>query len=194
MSPPKAAGEVKQQVVDQIVAIADEGVMVFFLDKHLDVAVDAIVLACISLAGYVHHHTLSHTCGDIDFDDLLAFLDTGATTVLALVLDHLALTVAGGADALLLHHAEDALRGVGDDTLSVTGGTGLLAAAGLGSRAAAVGAGDILAHLKLLCNAFVDLFQRKLHLQAEVAAAMLLRAARTAEASETVTAEDVAEH
>ena len=87
------------------------------------------MLTGISLAGHIDNHSLGHTGGYVDLDDLFAFLNTGTTTVLTLILDYLTLTITGGADTLLLHHTEDALGGVGDDTLSMTSRTSLLAAA-----------------------------------------------------------------
>ena len=115
--------------------------------------------------------------------------------MLTLVLDHLTFSVTGGTDTLLLHHAEDALCGVGDDTATMAGGTLLLAAAGFCARTAAMRADDILAHLEFLGDALVDLLQRQFHFQTQVAATMLLRTTGTAsEATKSVTSEDVAEH
>ena len=109
-------GEVEQQVEYQVIAIANESVVFSLLDKHLYITGNAVVLASITLAWYVDHHSLGYTCRDVDLHHFLTFLDTCTATVLTLVLDDLALAVTGGTYALLLHHAEDALCGVGDDT------------------------------------------------------------------------------
>ena len=87
------------------------------------------MLASISFARHVDNHSLCHTGRDVDLNDFFTFLNTCTATVLTLVLDHLSLTVTCRTDTLLLHHTEDALGGVGDDTLTMTGRTGLLTAA-----------------------------------------------------------------
>ena len=118
-----------------------------------------------------------------------------STTSSPLVLDDLTFTAADGADALLLHHAEDTLGGVGDVSLSVTGGTLLLAAASLGTAAVTMFAGDILAHFEFLRHTGVDFLQRQFHFQAQITAAMLLGTTlASAEAAKSATSEDVAEH
>ena len=115
--------------------------------------------------------------------------------MLTFILDYLTFTTAYRTNALLLHHAEDALCGVGDDARSVTGLTSLLAAAFLGTRTAALRTGDILAYLELLSDAGIDFFQCQLYLQTKVTAAMLLRTTLSAsETSESVTAENVTKH
>ena len=65
----------------------------------------------------------------------------------------------------------------------------------LGTRAMTVFAGYVLAYFELLGDALADFFQRKPNLQAQVAAAILLRAACPAsETTEAVTTKDVTEH
>ena len=108
--------EVKQQIVYQVVVVADVGIVLLFLNEHLDIAIDALALTGITLARHVDHHTFGYTSRDLDFYDLLAFLDTCTATVLTLVLDNCTLATAGRTNALCLHHAKDALCGVGDDT------------------------------------------------------------------------------
>ena len=170
-------GEVEQQVVDQVVAVTDEGVVVFLLDEHLYIAVDTIMLAGVSLARHVDNHSFSHSGGDVDLNDLFTFFYTGAATVLTLVFDHLSLTITCRTDALLLHHTEDALGGMRDDTLTMTRRTSLLATASLGTRTAAMRTGDILTYLEFLRDTLVDLFQCELHFQSQVTATVLLRTA-----------------
>ena len=103
--------------------------MFFLLDKHLDVAADTIVFAGITLAWHIDNHTFGYTSGDTDLNHFLALFHTRTATLMTFVLDHLTFTAADRTDALLLHHAENALGGVGDDTRSVTGLTSLFAAA-----------------------------------------------------------------
>ena len=154
-------------------------------------------MTSVALARYVDHHTLGHASGDVDFHHFLAFGDTGAAAVLTFVLDHLALAVTCGTNALSLHHAKDALGGVGDDTRTVTCGAGLAATVALGTRTVTVSAGDVFSHLELLGDARIDFLESQSHLQAQVAASVYLRAttASTTEAtSEAVSAEDIAKH
>ena len=132
------------------------------------------MLSCITLARHVDNHSLSYAGRDGDLHNLFTFLYTGAAAVLTLVLYHLTFTVTCGADTLLLHHAEDALCCVGDDTLTMTGGTCLLTAASLSTRAVAMRTRNILAHLELLGDSFVDLLKGESDLQSQVTAAMLL--------------------
>ena len=55
--------------------------------------------------------------------------------------------------------------------------------------------GNVLSYLEFLDDTLVDFLQGQSHLQSQVAASMLLwPTCATAEATETVTAEDVAEH
>ena len=119
----------------------------------------------------------------------------------ALVLDHRALAVAGGAGHLCLHHAEHRAHGLHRHAATLTRGARLGPTAALGSRAVAVVASDILAHLKLLGDTCGHLLQGEFHRQPQVGTAILraLRAsaaaAETAEAPETgMAAKDVAEH
>ena len=109
--------------------------MRLLFDKYLNIAVDTIVLACISLAWHVDDHTFCYTGRNVDLSTTSSpLLHTSAIALLTLVLDYLTFAAADRTDALLLHHAEDALGGVGDITLvSVTGGALLLAAASLGT-------------------------------------------------------------
>ena len=192
-------GEVEQQVVDQVGLLADEGVVLFLLNVYLDVAVYAVVAAGVALAGHVHHHAVGHTGGYLDLYHFLAFHNALALALLALVLDDGALTLAGGTDSLRLHHAEHGALGAYRVAAAVAGGALLAAAAGLGTRAGAVGAAHVLAYLELLGDTGRNLLKRKAYLQAKVAAAVLrtalLTAAETAEtAKAAMTAEYVAEH
>ena len=53
---------------------------------------------------------------------------------------------------------------------------------------------DIRAYLEFLGDALIDFLKCQLHFQTQVTASVLLRTTRTAETSESVAAEDVAEH
>ena len=70
----------------------------------------------VTLARDVDNHAFCHASRDFDFHDLFAFLDARAAAVLTLVLNDSAFAAAGRTDALRLHHAEDALCSMGDDT------------------------------------------------------------------------------
>ena len=77
----------------------------------------------------------------------------------------------------------------------MTGGALLLLTASLGTSTATMWTRDILANLELLGNTSINLLECKFHLQAQVAAAMLLSATLSAaKATKAVTAENVAEH
>ena len=128
-----SCGEVEQEVIDKVVAITHEGVIWLFLNEHLDVTVQTVMLASVTLARHVDHHTFGYTSGDADLNNLFAFLYTSATTLLTLVLDNLTFAAADRTNALLLHHTEDTLGGVGNDTASMTGRTSLLATSSLGA-------------------------------------------------------------
>ena len=169
--------------------------MWLFLDEYLDVTRGAVVSTCITLARHVYYHTFGYTCRDVYLNNFLALLNAGSVTMLTLVLDYHSLATAGRTNALLLHHTEDALSGVGDVTLTVTCGALLLLASGLGTTTVTMWAVDVLAHLEFLGNAGVYLLECQLNLKTKVASAMLLWATLSAtEATETVTTEYIAEH
>ena len=94
--------------------------------------------------------------------------------MLTFVLDDRSFATAGRADTLGLHHAEDALCGMGDDARSVTGRTLFAGAASLGTSAVTVRASDVLAYLKLLGDAVCYLLQRQTDFQSQVTAAVFL--------------------
>lgn len=156
--------EVEQQIVYQVIAVANEGVVVLLLDKHLNVARHSVVGSGVALSRNVNHHTLSHTGRDVDLNNLLTFHNTRAMARLTLVLYHAARAVAGGTNTLCLHHAEDALSGVRDNSAAMTCGTCLAAAASLGATAVTSRARNVLAHLELLVHARCHLRQRQAHL------------------------------
>ena len=130
--------EVQQQVVYQVVIIADEGVVFLLLNEYLNIAVDTFVLSCISLAGHVDDHAFSHAGRNLYLYDFFSLLNTRAATMLTLVLDDGTLAAAGRTDALCLHHAEDALCGMGDDARTVTRRTLVAGAASLSTRSVTV--------------------------------------------------------
>ena len=128
-----------------------------FLDKHLNVAVDTIMFSGISFSGNINDHTFSYASGDVDLNNFLAFLDASSTTVLAFVLDYLTFSAAYRTYALLLHHTEDALSGVGDDARTMTGLASFFTATFLCSRTVTVWAVDVFAYLEFLDDACIDL-------------------------------------
>ena len=151
--------EVKQQVVYQVVLVTNKGIVLFFLDKHLYVTVDALVTSCVTFAGNVDNHPLSYTGRNLDFHDFLAFDNTRPATFVTFVLDDGTLTATGGANALGLHHSEDALGGMGDDTRTMTRRTLFVSATHFGTCAVTMRAGDVLAYLEFLGNAMGNLLQ-----------------------------------
>ena len=132
------------------------------------------MMSCVTFARYVDYHTFCHTSRDVDFHNLLAFGDASAATFVTFVLDNLTFAMTGGTYALRLHHAEDALCGVGDNTRAVTRRTTLATATILGTCAVTMAAGNILAHLELLGDTRVNLLQGEAHLQSQVTASVLL--------------------
>ena len=108
--------EVEQKVIYQVVIIANEGVVRLFLNEYLDVAINSLMTSGISLARYVDNHSLCNTCRNRYLDNFLTLDNTRTATLVALVLDNGTFTTTGGTNALRLHHAEDALCGVGDNT------------------------------------------------------------------------------
>ena len=142
--------EVEQEIVDDILSVSDEGVVGLFLYVHLDISRHTVVSSGVTLARDIDDHTLGYACRNVDFDDLFAFDDAFPMAVAALVLDNGPLAAADMADSLGLHHAEDALLSADFHARPMTVRAGLATAAGLCSRAVAVVAGNILAHLELL--------------------------------------------
>ena len=69
---------------------------------------------------------------------------------MTLVLYDLSFASAGRADALCLHHSEQALRGVGHDSAAMTCRTCLRSAARLGTAAVAMAALYVFLYLELL--------------------------------------------
>lgn len=143
-------GEVEQEVVEEIVAVAHEGVVGFLLNIYLYVAIDAVMFACVALARNVDYHSLSYSCGDVDLNDLLALDNTFTVTVVALVLDDFTLATTYMTGGLGLHHSEDALLGAYLHARSMTVGAGLAVAAVLSTTSVAMRTGDVFLYLELL--------------------------------------------
>ena len=53
--------EVKEQVVDEVLFFADEGVARFFLYEHLNVAGHTVVYSSVAFSRHVYHHATGHT-------------------------------------------------------------------------------------------------------------------------------------
>ena len=142
--------------------------MCFFLDYHEQVACHAVVLAGITLSAYGELHTFGHACGDFYFHYFFAVGDALARAVLALVLDNLAFAVTVGANALSLHHAEDALLGACHATCSVAIRTSFGARVAFCAASVAVFAGDVFLQLEFLFHTGGDVLEVELHLDAEI--------------------------
>ena len=107
-------------------------------------------------------------------NNFFSLFNSCTATMLTLVLDYHSLATAGWAYALLLHHAENALSGVGDITLTMTCWALLLLATSLGTTTATMWTRDIFANLELLCYTGVNLLECKFNFQTQVASAVLL--------------------
>ena len=186
----------EEEIVDEVVLVADEVGAFRFLNEHLNISGDALEFGSVALAGSIDHHAFGHASRDVDFNDFLALNDTFAVALRALVLNHLARSVTVGAGGLALHHAEDAALRTHHATCAVTVGAGLRMVARFAARAVAIGTGDVLAHLELLGNARGNFLQREFHLQAQVATFELGRTATATAATKSAeahVAEDIAE-
>lgn len=148
--------KVEQQVVDDILTVAYEGVVFFFLDVYLDISAYAVSLPRVTLARYVHHHAFRHSCRYFNLNDFLAFHHSGTVTQAAFVFDDGAFAVAGWTFCLRLHHAQHGSYRLHDDATSVTGRTGFRPASVFRTAAMAVRAGDVLFHFELFGNSRCD--------------------------------------
>ena len=189
-----------EEVVDEVIAVADEVGILFFLDDDLQVTGDTTTGSCVPLALDGELHARGDPSRDAEGHDLFADLRALPLTEATGLGDDLACTLTGGADGLRLHHAEDTALSGDDDARAVTRVALLLAVLLHGAVAVTVGAGDLLLHLELLLYALVDLLEGEADASAKVGAAQDLTAtaATTAEASEVkaseaTTSEEVAE-
>ena len=117
------------------------------------------MLASVTLARNVDNHTLGNTSRNLDFDNFLAFFNTSASTMLTLILDDGTLTTTSRTNTLSLHHSEDTLRGMGDDTGTMARRTLIVGAAGFCSATVTMRAGNVLTNLKLFGNTMCNLLQ-----------------------------------
>ena len=189
-----------EEVVDEVIAVADEVGILFFLDDDLQVTGDTTAGSCVPLALDGELHARGDPSRDAEGYDLFADLRALPLTEATGLGDDLARTLTGGADGLRLHHAEDTALSGDDDARAVTRVALLLAVLLRSAVAVTVGAGDLLLHLELLLYALVDLLKREADASAKVGAAQDLTAtaATSAEASEVkateaTTSEEVAE-
>ena len=189
-----------EEVVDEVIAVADEVGILFFLDDDLQVTGDTTAGSCVPLALDGELHTRGDPSRDAEGYDLFADLRALPLTEATGLGDDLARTLTGGADGLRLHHAEDTALSGDDDARAVARVALLLAVLLRGAVSVTVGAGDLLLHLELLLYALVDLLEGEADASAKVGAAQDLTAtaATSAEASEVkateaTTSEEVAE-
>ena len=183
------------QVVDQVVAVADQFRIGFLLDDDLQVAVHAALTGRIALAGDREDHPLAHTGRDLDLDDLLAAQRSFALALVARRRDHLARAAARRADALSLHPSEEGVFHARNVSRSVAGRAGCIGVCILGTRAAALVARHGLVDLEFLGDARGDLGKRQPNPHTDVRPAVdaARAASRRAESAAEVSAEDIAE-
>lgn len=144
--------EVKQQVINDVLTITNEGVVFFFFDVHLDIPADTVSLASVTLAWYVHDHAFSHACRYFNLNDFLAFNHSGAMTLMAFVLDDGAFTMTGWTFCLCLHHAQHGSYRLDNNTAPVTGRTGFRLTSVFCTTTMAVCTGNILFYFELFGN------------------------------------------
>ena len=175
----------EQQVVDEVVFVANEFGMFFFLDEHLYVARYAVVSACVAFSLHRNDHAFRYAGRNVDFHNFLTAYHAFATAFATFVLDDSAFAVAGGAHLLRLHHAEHASSGSQYVSRTLASATSFRRRASGTSAAVASIAGYVLANFELLGYACGNLAQRKLHLEAQIATLETARPAASATSAET---------
>ena len=190
--------KVEQQVVEQVLTVANKRVVALFFDENLNVSVDAVVLTGVAFARHIDDHSVGNACGNRDFDDFLALRDARSATVRTLVFDDRALAVTSRTLALRLHHSENRAHRPDRETLTVTGRTSLAATAIFGTASVTFGAGDVFFQLEFLGDARRHFLQGQTDFQSQVGTAILRPLTTATEAAETskttASAENVAEH
>ena len=194
----------QQEVVNQVVFITNQIWMAFFLNDNQQVAGDAVVLACITLAVDGQLHAFSYTCRNFHFYHFFTIGDTFARTMLTFFLDDLSLAVTVRTDSLSLHHAENALLCTSYTAGTVAIRTGLCTRVAFCTTTVTMFTSDIFLQLEFLFNTGCNVLQVHFYLYAKVRTTefTLLGAATTAtkttESAKTsksaATSEDVAEH
>ena len=170
--------------------------MRLLFDQHLQVAVDAAVARGVALARDGEHHALAHAGRNLDLHDLRTADSAFALALVTGRSDDLARTAAGRAHALGLHAAEKDVFDARHMARAVARRAGRIGIGVLGSRTAALVAGDGLVDLELLGDAVGDLGQRQPDLDADIGAAVHAPAAgrrRTEPAPAEMSAENIAE-
>ena len=180
--------EVQEQVVDEVLFLADELLVRFHLNIDLYVTRHTIAPSGIALSGHVDYHAVIYACGDVHLHGLLTLYHAFATTVRTLVLDDSAFTVAVGTGRLGLHASEHTVHHLGHHARTATLRTAFRLAV-LAAAAVAMVAVHHLLYVELLRSSLGRLFQREAYLQAQVLAARLLLGCPTAsETTETAEA------
>ena len=167
-------GYSEQEVVDDIVGIADEGIGSFFLYEYLNVAGNAVVSCCMSAVRDRKHHSLLHSGRNVYLDDFFAVDDALAVALCTSVVDDGTFAMASLAGNLLLHDAEDALCLFDGKPLSMTVGTGLRRFAVGASAAMTVGTGDFFLDFEFFRGPCEDVLEVEAYLYAEVTALIAL--------------------
>ena len=192
--------EVKHQIVDHVVAVAYQFRMLYLLDDHKQIAVDAAMHRRVAFAFDGESHSVGYSGGNVERYYLLFMLHSGAVAVGAVLLYDLAVAVAFGADGRALAHAEYGLLIAHYRAGSVTCRTGDECRAVLGSSAVAVIAFGKCPKFQCLADPFGNVFKSEFKSDAQIVAATLTLAWTSAggasEASHveaSVTAEYIAE-
>ena len=71
----------EEEIVDEVVLVADEVGVFRFLNEHLNISGDALEFGSMALAGSIDHHAFGHASRYVDFNDFLALHDSIAVTL-----------------------------------------------------------------------------------------------------------------
>lgn len=173
-------GDVEHQVVDDVVAVAQELRVLELFDDHEKVAVDASVHGRVAFAFDGKGHSIGDACGYLERDGLVFILRAGAAALGAFLVDDLTLAVAFGADGLALTDAEGCLLRASNGAGSVAGGAGLERGAIFGAGAVAGVAFHVAFELKGLVDAGGDFLEGEFEGDSQVVAAAGALAGRVA--------------
>ena len=173
-------GDVEHQVVDDVVAVAQELRVLELFDNHEEVAVDASVHGRVAFAFDGEGHSIGDACGYLEGDGLVFILRAGAAALGAFLVDDFTLAVTLGTDGLALTDAEGCLLRARDGAGSVAGGAGLERGAVLGAGAVAGVAFRIAFELEGLVDARGDFLEGELEGDSQVVAAAGALAGRVA--------------
>ena len=106
----------QEQVIQQVVIVADQFGMRFLLDQDQQVAINAAMPCGVTLPAHGELHALGHARRDVDRDDIVVANNALAITSRALLYDNLALATTSRTGRLRLHLAQDGIGDTGNDT------------------------------------------------------------------------------